>query len=215
MADQFVLPADARVFLGRLTRLDPAAVVRLRPAGGADATRTSLWARLPWHVLVTRDVSVPAPGDLTVAAAALLDSRGPLPPRRDARWRWSLPPGPGEVVEEVPAASLRRIAAAAADTLREVATGGLSGRAVGVRVVREALLDHVAIVVESAGSPIEVPQRLVQGLLQMGFLGQPAAEEPAVQVRCGARWVGLAARYGTAWLPPASRLAVRPVQHAT
>ncbi|HEY7272796.1 MAG TPA: hypothetical protein VH502_08685, partial [Actinoplanes sp.] len=45
--------ADAGAFLARLTRLDPAALVRLRAAGA----RTALWARLPWNVLVTREVA--------------------------------------------------------------------------------------------------------------------------------------------------------------
>jgi hypothetical protein len=193
-----VLPADAQVFLGRLTHLDRDAVVRLRPAG---SERTALWARLPWRVLVTRETESPGelPGDVTVGAAALLAGAG-LPPRRDHEWRWPLPPSMGTVVEEVPAQTLREVAAAAAGTLREIAETGLEGRAVGVRVVREALLDHVAIVVEAEKrDQIEVPQRLVQAVVRMGFLGSGSS---MVKVRLAGRWVGLAARYGSAWLPP-------------
>jgi hypothetical protein len=240
---RFVAPADARVFLGRLTRLDRDAVVRLRPTG---AGRTALWARLPWGVLVTREVAVAVPGDVTVGAAALLAAEEAMPPPRDHEWRWPLPRAAGVVVEEVPARRLREVAAAAAGTLREVSVAGLGGRPVGVRVLREALLDHVAIVVETgtgpaparplaagerapeergpgepgAGEPgagrVEVPQRLVQAVVRMGFLGpaDPPAGEPAeesVRVRRSDRWVGLAARYGTAWLPPpAGPLTVRP-----
>lgn len=214
MADQFVLPADARVFLGRLTRLDPGALVRLRPAphgSGTDGPRTVLWANLPWRVLVTREVEGPAPGDVTVAAAALLAATDALPPRLDPQWRWPLPPGPGEVVEELPAAALRRVGAAAAGVLREAATGGLQGRAVGVRALRDALLDHVAIVVEGDGAPVRVRQRLVQAVLRMGFLGPAATDEPPVRVRRCGQWVGLVARYGTAWSPPPDPLVLRPV----
>jgi hypothetical protein len=118
------------------------------------------------------------------------------------------------VVEEVPGARLREVAAAAAGTLREVTQTGLEGRPVGVRVLREALLDHVAVVVETAGvGRVEVPQRLVQALVRMGFLGPDEADqadEPPVRVRRADDWVGLAARFGTAWLPPPDPLAVRP-----
>lgn len=211
-----VLPFDARVFLGRLTHLDRAAVVRLCPAGG---DRTALWARLPWGVLVTRDVVGLAPGDdVTVAAAALLVATDALPERRDAQWRWPLPSHPGEVVEEVPAVRLRDIAAAAAGTVREVSEAGLEGRPVGARVLREALLDHVAIVVaaDPAGAVgrVEVPQRLIQAVARMGFLGPPDGPE-TVRVRRAGTWVGLAARYGTAWLPPADPLTVRPARPHT
>jgi hypothetical protein len=201
------LPADARVFLGRLTHLDPEALVRLRPTG---PDRTALWARLPWGVLVTREVALASPADVTFGAGALLAGRSPQ--RRDAEWRWPLPPRPGEVVEEVPAQRLREVAAAAAGTLREVTEAGLGGRVVGVRVLREALLDHVAVVVETGTGSVDVPQRLVQAVVRMGFLGRPASDEPPIRVRRYGRWVGLAARYGTGWLPPpAGPLSVRPV----
>jgi hypothetical protein len=237
-----VLPADAQVFLGRLTHLDPDALVRLRPGfsvpegigaersrspapegigaersrspapegiGAESTARVVLWARLPWRVLVTREVADgSAPGDVTVGAAALLKAGGALPPARDAEWRWPLPPHAGTVLEEIPARRVREVAAAAAGTLREVTATGLAGRSVGVRVLREALLDHVPIVVETAAGRFEVPQRLVQAVVRMGFLGE--TEEP-VRVRRAERWVGLAARYGSAWLPPPpGALTMRP-----
>jgi hypothetical protein len=204
--------ADAGAFLARLTQLDPAALVRLRPAG---TDRTGLWARLPWDVLVTRSVAGRPPEDVTVRAADLLAelaaAGSALPPRRDEQWRWPLPPARAEVLEEVPVGAVREIGAAAEGTIRAAASGGLGGRPVGDRAVRDALLDHVAIRVtpELAGEPVEVPQRLVQGVVRMGFLGQGRAAGTVRVLRAG-RWVGLAAPYGTGWLRPAGRLTLHP-----
>jgi hypothetical protein len=202
---------DAGAFLARLTRLDPAALVRLRPAGG---DRTALWARLPWEVLVTRSVPGGPAQDATVRAGDLLAELAragvDLPPRRDEQWRWQLPPARVEVLERVPAEAVREIGAAAEGTVRAAARGGVGGRAVGDRVVRDALLDHVAIRVtpELPGEPVEVPQRLVQAVIKMGFLGSGAGDTVRV-VRAGGSWTGLAAEYGTAWLRPAAGLTVR------
>lgn len=200
---------DAQVFLHRLTRLDPAALVRLRPVSTPGPARTGLWARLPWQVLVTREVAGAVDGDVTVEAAALLRATDQLPSRQDARWRWPLPPDSGTVLETLPAAAVRKVAAAAAATLRQVSQEGLKGRPMGARMVREALLDHVPVVVEADGQRVDVPQRLVQAVVRMGFLGRT---DTPVQVRCSRRWVGLAAQFGTAWLPPPSGpLSVRPI----
>ncbi|HYN96402.1 MAG TPA: hypothetical protein VES42_21385 [Pilimelia sp.] len=212
---------DAGAFLARLTRLDPAAVVRLRPAPDAGEPRTVLWGRLPWSVLVTRTVRGGAPGDATVGASELLSvltSGGAgLPLRRDAEWRWPLPPGAGRLVETVAAAELARIAEAAAGTLRTATAA--AGRRVGERMLRDALLDHVAIVATPAtaagtpaAAPVEVPQRLVQAVVRMGFLG-PAADlgGETAQIRLAGRWVALCGPFGTAWLPPINRFVIRPV----
>lgn len=203
---------DAGAFLARLTRLDPGAPVRLRGSGG----RTALWARLPWEVLVTREVAGRGPDDATVSAASLLavlaSGGDTLPERRDAQWRWPLPPPASETVETVSAAELTRLAAAAAGTLREVSAGGLAGRSVGQRAVRDALLDHVALVVTPAtGEPVEVSQRLVQAISRMGFLGPEGADVPDARVRTAGRWVGLSAPYGVAWLQTVSKLTVMPI----
>ena len=202
---------DAGAFLARVVRLDRAAPVRLRSAGA----RTALWARLPWEVLVTREVDGPGPGDVTVAAADLLsilsDKEAALPAPRDADWRWPLPPAGVKVVETVATAELSRLASAAAGTLREVTGGGL-GRAVGQRVVRDALLDHVALVVTPAdGPPVEVPQRLVQAISRMGFLGPADVDSPETRVCVAGRWVGLSAPYGVAWLQRVNKLTVMPI----
>ena len=204
--------ADAGAFLARLTRLDPDALVRLRGSG----PRIGLWARLPWDALVTREVAGRGPGDATVSAAELLAvlAKGGdrLPERRDAGWRWPLPPSAGEAVESVSGAELSRLAAAAAGTLREVAAGALAGRAIGQRTVRDALLDHVALVVTpAAGQPVEVSQRLVQAISRMGFLGPEAAREPDTRVRVAGGWVGLSAPYGVAWLRTVNKMTVMPI----
>jgi hypothetical protein len=204
--------ADAGAFLARLTRLDPDAPVRLRAAG----PRTTLWGRLPWNVLVTREVAGSGPIDATVSAADLLAAlaRGDeaLPARRDDRWRWPLPPAGARAVESVAAAELTRLATAAAGTLREVAAGGLAGRAVGQRAVRDALLDHVALVVTPADGPrVEVPQRLVQAVSRMGFLGPADVDAPDPRVYVAGRWLGLSAPYGVAWLQTVKELTVMPI----
>ncbi len=204
--------ADAGAFLARLVRLDAGAPVRLRSAGA----RTALWARLPWDVLVTREVAGPGPGDATVAAADLLAVLGrggtELPTRRDASWRWPLPPSGGTALENVATSELSRLAEAAAGTLREVTAGGLAGRAVGQRAVRDALLDHVALVVTpDSGPPVNVPQRLVQAVSRMGFLGPAEAGVPPAQVRTAGQWVGISAPYGVAWLQRVKKLTVMPI----
>ncbi|MCA2216755.1 hypothetical protein [Jidongwangia harbinensis] len=212
--------ADAGAFLVRLARLDRSAPVRLRSTEAAhrpDAgPRTALWARLPWGVLVTREVAGPGPGDATVSAGELLSvlsqAGEALPARRDAEWRWPLPPAGGTVVETVTAAELTRLADAAAGTLREVSAGGLSGRAVGQRVVRDALLDHVALVVTpGSGRPVEVSQRLVQAVLRMGFLGPAGVDGPDPRVCISGHWVGISAPFGVAWLQRVQELTVMPI----
>ncbi|MBO4208355.1 hypothetical protein [Micromonospora echinofusca] len=217
--------ADAGAFLARLTRLDPAAVVRLRSTG---AGRTALWARLPWDTLAVRTVAGTGPGDATVSAAGLLAelerSGGVLPERRDLQWRSPLPPPAVRTVESIPVPEVHRLAAAAAGTLRAAATHGVGGRAVGQRMLRDALLDHVAVVVTVDGPDperVEIPQRLVQAVARMGFLGpstapgRPAGARPVddaglVRVCRSGRWTGLYAPYGAVWWLNAKQLVVRP-----
>jgi hypothetical protein len=207
--------ADAGAFLARLTRLDPAAPVRLR---SSEAGRTALWGHLPWDVLVTREVASSGDRlrDATVSAAELLSvlSQGgdTLPALRDEQWRWPLPPAAAATIESVSGAELARLAAAAAGTLREVAAGALGDRAIGQRAVRDALLDHVALTVTpSDGEPVEVSQRLVQAISRMGFLGPDGVDAPETRVRKAGRWVGLSAPYGVAWLQIVGKLTVMPI----
>jgi hypothetical protein len=220
--------ADLSAFLVRLTRFDPQALVRLRPAQAAG--RTTLWGRLPWGVLVSRTVAGTVPGDVTVSAGELLAELRAgghsLPARRDTDWRYPVPHAVGRVVETLPGDVLRRLAAAAAGTLRSAAAAGVQGRAVGQRLLRDTLLDHIAIVVtESAGAArIEIPQRLVQAVVRMGFLGrgrpnngdrsgtESTGDYDVVHVRLAGDWVALSAPYGIAWLQNVKPLVVIPVR---
>jgi hypothetical protein len=206
---------DAREFLARLVRLDPAALVRMRPEGeGALA-----WAMLPFRVLVSWSLPTVPARDSTLRAADLLagsDADGTAAPRRDREWRWPLPSAPGRVVERIPTADVIRLAAAAARTVRAATTEGIGGRAVGERMLRDAVLDHVSIVVTTNdGQRAEIRQRLVQAVVRMGFLGRPGgaadsqrgpAEQPGVAVRLAMGWIGLEARHGSAWYRPISPL---------
>jgi hypothetical protein len=207
--------ADAGAFLSRLVRVDQGAVVRLRPDG---SDRVALWARLPWDVLVTRTVAGSVGRDSTVDAGALLaavaEGRAVLPPRRDEQWRWPLPPSGGAVVESLPATQLRVLGVAAERTVREAA-GSL-----GERLLRDAVLDHVAIVIENDMSKatveidqrVEVPQRLVQAVVRMGFVRAVASDdEPTVRVLTAGRFVGLAAEYGVAWYGRTGRLSIQAI----
>jgi hypothetical protein len=190
--------ADAGAFLSRLVRLDPKAVVRLRPL---SEDRVLIWARLPFEALVVRGLAAAVERDVTVRAGELLTAVGAgggLPVPRDADWRWPLPPPAAVDVEPLPADDVLRVAAAAADTARAALGSGVGGRAVGSRRVRDALLDHVPIVVEADGQRVEVPQRLVQAVVRMGFV-TPGSR---VMVRRAAAWVGLAGEYGAAWHRP-------------
>ena len=208
--------ADVETFLTRLLRLDQAAVVRLRPSPGDEPAR--LWALLPFRVLVTRPLAEPVKTDVTVSAADLVANlaSGQHPRQRDQAWRWPLPPSRSRVVETIPAVEVVRLAAAASRTLRTAAAEGVGGRAVGERIVRDALLDHVPIVVTTDdGVRVEVPQRVVQAVARMGFLGRVThsadsiASTPgdqSVTVRLAIGWIGLDALHGSAWYRPISPL---------
>jgi hypothetical protein len=214
---------DAGAFLVRLVRLDRGAVVRLRPAGDA----TELWAMLPFDVLATRRLRWRVPSDVTVSAVDLLETLesgpdGSAPaqlgglPRRDTDWRWALPTGRGHEIERIPAVELIRVAAAASRTLRQAVTEGVGGRAVGERLLRDALLDHVAITVDgTAGERIDIPVRVVQGIVRMGFLGPVASGSKGtvgddfITVRLATGWTGVDASYGSVWYRPSYPLRFR------
>ncbi|WP_412541909.1 hypothetical protein [Longispora sp. K20-0274] len=205
---------DLGAFCARVARFDPATLIRL--SAGA------VWARLPFDVLVTRPIAAPlvpeparagdpgpaasVPGQAAPAPVAVVDvtyradellahlsgTAGP-PPGRDAEWRGALPRAVGRTLEEIPAGELRRIADAAASTLR------VAPPTLGERRVRDALLEHVAIAVATDdGESAEIPLRLVLGLTRMGFLG-----EAPVPVRRSGGWTGLVGEYGAAWYRPA------------
>lgn len=188
-------------FLSRLVRLDPRALVRLRPDG--------IWAMLPFNVLVHMPLPVPPAQDATYGAAEFIET-GERASRRDAEWRWPLPSSAGRVVESIPVAEVVGLADAAARTLRTAATEGVGGRAVGERALRDALLDHVAITVSTdTGERIEIPQRMVQALVRMGLHGRVTGDtigDGQVTVRLAMGWIGLETRYGSTWYRPISPL---------
>jgi hypothetical protein len=206
--------APVAQFLSRLSRLDPGVLVRLRPEPGGAGI---VWAMLPFRVLVGRRLTVAPPSDVTVGAAELAQwlrgADGAMPPRRDEAWRWPLPSSDGLVVETIPVAEVMRLAEAAARTVRDAIADGVGGRAVGERVLRDALLDHVAIVVTTDdGARVDIPQRMVQGLVRTGLLGeQPEVTgdtmgADSVTVRRAMGWIGMSSRYGSAWYRPISPL---------
>jgi hypothetical protein len=183
--------ADAGAFLARVSRLDPAAPVRLRCDGGVIA----LWAWLPLEVLATRVVRGDGPADATVEArsllAALTSDAGavPLPARRDADWPGALPSAAGaRELDEVPAAVVRDLLAAGERTFRE-ASAGADPRAVG-----DALLDQDVLTVSAGEDSVTIPLRLLLGLARMGFLG----DDP-LRVGVAGGWVRAAASYGVGY----------------
>ncbi len=182
-------------------RLDPAALVRLRPAG---ADRQIIWGRVPWGVMVCRTVPATGARDVTVPAGELLErltaGRDELPAPRDAQWRWALPASAGEAVESVPVADLVRLGGAPGSTL---ASG--AGR-IGERMLRDALLDHVAIEVRTGDRTVEVRQGLVQALLRMGFV--TVRMQGTVTVRTLSNWLGLEASTGQVWIQNRASFAI-------
>jgi len=207
--------AGVAQFLTRLLRLDSGAVVRLRPEPGGGGR---VWAMLPFRVLVCRRLTVAPPSDVTVSAADLrawLNAvDGDEPRRRDEAWRWPLPSSEGGAVETIPVAEVMRLAEAAARTVRVAIAEGVGGRAMGERAVRDAVLEHVAIVVSTeAGERVEIPQRLVQAVVRTGLLDPEKSRvtadtvsAEAVTVRRAMGWIGISSRYGSAWYRPISPL---------
>jgi hypothetical protein len=180
------------LFAARLSRFDPTAPIRLRDGWA--------WGRLPWDVLVR--IAVETAGDHVIDATS-------LEKRPDSDWRVALPSVVYRVVEVVPAAVIKQAADAAARTLREVSSGGLAGRSVGQRVVRDALLDHVVITGRSDDDGLEfsVSQRLVQGIVRMRLL-----DGDNVDVLVAGPWTGLGTTSGSAWHRASSPLTVRPLR---
>jgi hypothetical protein len=195
-------PADAGAFLARVVRLDPAALIRLRPYGeGAVA----LWTWLNVGALAVRVVAGTGPRDAVVAASALLDAplgaEVPLPPRRDAEWRGPLPGTGFRRLDELPADVVARLAAAGERTFREAAAGRSRS---GARAVTDAVLDHVAVAVTGPGAETaDVPQRAVQALSSLGFVG---TDPVAVDVT--AAWLRLVGTYGAVHLRRGTGLGV-------
>jgi hypothetical protein len=206
-------PADAGAFLARIVRLDPAALVRLRPHGEGTV---ALWSWLTVGALAVRVVPGAGPADAVVAASALLAGIGAdleLPPRRDAEWRGPLPGAGFRRLDELPADVVAGLAAAGERTFREAAEGGSRSAA---RALTDAVLDHVAVTVTGPGAVAgrgavagpgaeiaDVPQRAIQALSSLGFLG---SDPVAVDVT--AAWLRLVGTYGAVYLRRGTGLGV-------
>lgn len=182
--------SDVHRFIARARRLDPAALVRLRP--GADDT-IELWTVLPFGVLACASAPGSIDGDATVRAADLetVVSDGEMPNRVDRQWRGALPADTGVVLDELSAEECHRIGESAGQTLRQA-----RGKGVGDRRLRDVLLDHVALHISVESGEYEIRLRLVLGLLRMGF-----APAGPVRIRLTAGRLGLEAVGGTVWNP--------------
>ncbi|MFC4336760.1 hypothetical protein [Salininema proteolyticum] len=175
---------DLLLYAGRLARLDAKSLVRVEPG--------AVWSILPIQLLARRRMNTSClPG---IYQAGDFSEGIPAGPRADLRWLQRLPKE-ADVLEEVPARTLAEVDRAAGAALRE-----RRGQGVGDRRLRDVMLDHVVITVDTGGRRYEVRQRLVTGLMRMGFLG-PAAEG-TVQVvgeSPTGRRLGLRAPYGEVW----------------
>ncbi len=191
---------DLGAFTARVVRLDQAAAVRLRSAGG----RVTAWAHTPFDVLVTRSVAgsmepsqqtVPASALLTALAVDRAETVDPGPAH--GLWSGELPPDDGwERIDDVPVAELDGLADRGLALAREHA-GPLGPPA--------SLLDQTVLTVSpggaepsdlSAGRPVKVPMRVLFAMSGMGFLGDAAGPDPVVRVSATGSWVRLDARYG-------------------
>lgn len=182
---------DATAFTGRVTRWDPAGLIRLRTDG--DAVR--MWAGTPFDALVTRAIrGTLTPADVTVHAGNLLSGLAVATapavdpgPTVDAAWRSQLPPPGGWVlVDEVPATVLAALAEEGATGARD--RPGPAGAA------STALLDTEVLTVSGAGMRVVLSLRMVFALSGMGFA--PTAPDEVVRVSATDAWARIDARYG-------------------
>ena len=189
---------DLATFVGRVVRLDDAAVVRLRRR--SDGT-VGVFASTGFDALAARVVRAElSPADTTVNAADLLAAlaiaRGDaMDPgfAVDAAWRSALPPEDGfRHVDDVPAAVLAELSERGVALAREHA---------GPQGPPTSLLDQVVLTVAAAGADdelrVDVPMRCVFALQGMGFVGEDADGGAAVRVRATSGWLRLDARYGS------------------
>lgn len=184
---------DLTVFVERVLRLDPDAVIRLRAR--ADGT-IGIWAATGFGVLAARAVTGSVrPGDFTCSADVLRTGlRAPdeygcseAGYSMDSAWQTALPPETGFVhLDDVPAAALADLARQGAELAREHA--GPQGPPV-------SLLDQEVLQVSSADEAAAVPMRCVLALAAMGFMSD--AEEEVVRVRLAPAWLRIDARFGS------------------
>ncbi|NIL80152.1 hypothetical protein [Rhodococcoides kroppenstedtii] len=187
--------SDLSTFLGHVTRLDAAAVVRLRRRAPDHVVA---WCETGFDVLATRAVRGSLqPADVTVAAdglRALLAGAGsaPFDPgfAMDSAWRG---PVPGERadgfvhVEDIPGPVLVALAERGVALARE--HGGEHGPPT-------SLLDQTVLTARSADESVDIPMRMVFALNAMKFVPGEDSDD-RVRVRLHRSWVRLDARYGS------------------
>lgn len=184
---------DLARFVGRVVRLDPVGVVRLkvRADGGVG-----VWASTGFDVIATRVVRARLhPADTTVNAADLLtalavDRAATVDPGFpvDAAWRSALPAEDGfRHVDDVPAVELARLSERGVALAREHA---------GPQGPPPSLLDSTVLTVQGGGESVDVPLRCVFALQGMGFVGEGGGVDEPVRVRVSGGWLRLDARYG-------------------
>ena len=191
---------DLATFVERASRLDAAAVIRLRARPGGLFTA---WAATGFDVLASRVVAgTLRPDDLSVGAdelargLAAAGSDGYVNPGfpMDSAWRGALPPDSGFAhLDDVPARLMLDLAQRGAQLAKE------HGSAQGPPV---SLLDQEVIRVSSADVSVGVPMRCVFALTAMGFLPQSSEAVDAdeiVRVRTLPAWLRIDARFGSVY----------------
>jgi hypothetical protein len=203
----------------RALALDPSALARLRLGPGA----ATILARLPFDVLVSRTIALPAEAqdtddsahgspnggardaaglitDATVRADELIawldGGRESAPQQRDAQWRTGLPPQAGwRRIETVPDDIVRGLVRQGALALKDAQdTVGTHPS----QAAADALLDSVVLTVshpDDAGLTAGVALRTLSALTRMGFLPRGSH----INVDVAGRWTRVAAAYGTVY----------------
>jgi hypothetical protein len=192
--------ADLAAFVERTSRLDNAAVIRLRARPGGLLTA---WVTTNFDVLASRAVAGRVlPDDLSVGSDALasglaaIDSSGYVDPGfpMDSAWRGALPPESGfNHLDDVPAWLMLDLAQRGAQLAKEHAS------AHGAPM---SLLDQEVLRVSADDVSVGVPMRCVFALTAMGFLPsgpEAASADELVRVRVLPAWLRVDARFGSVY----------------
>ena len=191
---------DLAAFAERATRLDEAAVVRLRQR--TDGLLVA-WVATVFDVLASRVVEGRVnPPDLSAGADALaaglhaMDRNGFVEPgfALDSAWRGALPPDSGFVhLDDIPARVVLDLAERGGALVKQHSGGH------GPPV---SLLDQEVVAVSSGDDGAGIPMRCVFALTAMGFLPRAGSAVPAdeiVRVRVTPTWLRIDARFGSVY----------------
>jgi hypothetical protein len=201
---------DLAMFTERASRLDDAAVIRLRERAGGLVVA---WVATGFDVLASRVVAGRIrPADMSAGADALatglsaMDRSGYVEPgfAMDSAWRGALPPEAGFVhLDDVPARVVLDLAQ------RGVALAKEHSSAHGPPA---SLLDQEVVAVSSGDTSVGIPMRCVFALTGMGFLPQSTtageemgldpgtvAADEIVRVRVLPAWLRIDARFGSVY----------------